>query len=83
MTVQKLSRGLPRNLGEKKDNQMIELSLTHEFANYAMPLKANVMLRSGDAGNEEWRRETESDHKDKFRGWVGFSVAVSHRITAE
>ncbi|XP_031496035.1 soluble starch synthase 1, chloroplastic/amyloplastic [Nymphaea colorata] len=41
-----------------------------------------VMLGSGDAGTEEWMRETESAHKDKFRGWVGFSVAVSHRITA-
>ncbi|CAN6483392.1 unnamed protein product [Victoria cruziana] len=41
-----------------------------------------VMLGSGDPGTEEWMRATESAHKDKFRGWVGFSVAVSHRITA-
>ncbi|KAL5225683.1 hypothetical protein ABZP36_012322 [Zizania latifolia] len=41
-----------------------------------------VMLGSGDPGFEGWMRSTESDYSDKFRGWVGFSVPVSHRITA-
>ncbi|KAF3786679.1 Soluble starch synthase 1 [Nymphaea thermarum] len=58
-----------------------------DLIRWAMPdlLQENiqfVMLGSGDEGTEEWMRETESAHKDKFRGWVGFSVAVSHRITA-
>ncbi|AQL01916.1 Starch synthase I [Zea mays] len=41
-----------------------------------------VMLGSGDPELEDWMRSTESIFKDKFRGWVGFSVPVSHRITA-
>ncbi|XXG90032.1 hypothetical protein AAC387_Pa12g1896 [Persea americana] len=41
-----------------------------------------VMLGSGDPNTEEWMRASEHNHKDKFRGWVGFSVPVSHRITA-
>ncbi|EMS47550.1 Starch synthase 1, chloroplastic/amyloplastic [Triticum urartu] len=41
-----------------------------------------VMLGSGDPVFEGWMRSTESSYKDKFRGWVGFSVPVSHRITA-
>ncbi|TVU12437.1 hypothetical protein EJB05_46084, partial [Eragrostis curvula] len=41
-----------------------------------------VMLGSGDPDFEAWMRSTESYFKDKFRGWVGFSVPVSHRITA-
>jgi glycogen synthase len=40
------------------------------------------MLGSGDPAFEGWMRSTESSYKDKFRGWVGFSVPVSHRITA-
>jgi hypothetical protein len=40
------------------------------------------MLGSGDPELEDWMRSTESIFKDKFRGWVGFSVPVSHRITA-
>ncbi|XP_072982044.1 soluble starch synthase 1, chloroplastic/amyloplastic isoform X2 [Typha latifolia] len=41
-----------------------------------------VMLGSGDPDTEEWMRLAESTYKDRFRGWVGFNVAVSHRITA-
>ncbi|XP_047325771.1 soluble starch synthase 1, chloroplastic/amyloplastic-like [Impatiens glandulifera] len=41
-----------------------------------------VMLGSGDKHYEDWMRITESSYKDKFRGWVGFNVPVSHRITA-
>ncbi|XP_039842531.1 starch synthase 1, chloroplastic/amyloplastic-like isoform X1 [Panicum virgatum] len=41
-----------------------------------------VMLGSGDQELEDWMRSTESNFRDKFRGWVGFSVPVSHRITA-
>ncbi|KAF2291898.1 hypothetical protein GH714_036042 [Hevea brasiliensis] len=41
-----------------------------------------VMLGSGDPLYEEWMRATESTYRDKFRGWVGFNVPISHRITA-
>ncbi|KAM1407467.1 hypothetical protein ACFX2F_002046 [Malus domestica] len=41
-----------------------------------------VMLGSGDPVCEDWMRATEATYKDKFRGWVGFNVPVSHRITA-
>ncbi|OAY81035.1 Soluble starch synthase 1, chloroplastic/amyloplastic [Ananas comosus] len=41
-----------------------------------------VMLGSGDRGTEEWMRSAESMYKEKFRGWVGFNVPISHRITA-
>lgn len=41
-----------------------------------------VMLGSGDPQFEGWMRATELAYKDKFRGWVGFNVPISHRITA-
>ncbi|XP_052173363.1 soluble starch synthase 1, chloroplastic/amyloplastic [Diospyros lotus] len=41
-----------------------------------------VMLGSGEKQYEDWMRVTESSYKDKFRGWVGFNVPISHRITA-
>ncbi|CAK9146552.1 unnamed protein product [Ilex paraguariensis] len=41
-----------------------------------------VMLGSGEKQYEDWMRVTESLYKDKFRGWVGFNVPISHRITA-
>ncbi|KAF8412108.1 hypothetical protein HHK36_000063 [Tetracentron sinense] len=41
-----------------------------------------VMLGSGDPEYEDWMRAAESTYRDKFRGWVGFNVAISHRITA-
>ncbi|KAF8413340.1 hypothetical protein HHK36_001319 [Tetracentron sinense] len=41
-----------------------------------------VMLGSGDPQYEEWMRAAESSYRDKFRGWVGFNVPISHRITA-
>ncbi|KAK2658741.1 hypothetical protein Ddye_005274 [Dipteronia dyeriana] len=41
-----------------------------------------VMLGSGDPLYENWMRATETTFKDKFRGWVGFNVPISHRITA-
>lgn len=41
-----------------------------------------VMLGSGDRVTENWMRSTESNYKEKFRGWVGFNIPVSHRITA-
>lgn len=40
------------------------------------------MLGSGEKQYEDWMRHTENLFKDKFRGWVGFNVPVSHRITA-
>ncbi|KAK7410721.1 hypothetical protein VNO78_01735 [Psophocarpus tetragonolobus] len=41
-----------------------------------------VMLGSGNPVYEDWMRATESAYKDKFRGWVGFNVPISHKITA-
>eukprot|EP00850_Spirogloea_muscicola_P017607 SM000153S01596 [mRNA] locus=s153:150707:155072:+ [translate_table: standard] len=41
-----------------------------------------VMLGSGDPSLEAWMAWAESEYRDKFRGWVGFSVPVAHRITA-
>ncbi|XP_028236120.1 soluble starch synthase 1, chloroplastic/amyloplastic-like [Glycine soja] len=41
-----------------------------------------VMLGSGNPIYEDWMRATESAYKDKFRGWVGFNVPISHKITA-
>eukprot|EP00268_Persea_americana_P023871 TRINITY_DN2338_c0_g1_i2.p1 TRINITY_DN2338_c0_g1~~TRINITY_DN2338_c0_g1_i2.p1 ORF type:complete len:693 (+),score=131.44 TRINITY_DN2338_c0_g1_i2:131-2209(+) len=41
-----------------------------------------IMLGSGDPDTEQWMREAESNYRDNFRGWVGFNVPVSHRITA-
>lgn len=41
-----------------------------------------VMLGSGNPEDEEWMRVMESTYRDKFRGWVGFNVPISHRITA-
>lgn len=40
------------------------------------------MLGSGNPEDEEWMRVMESTYRDKFRGWVGFNVPISHRITA-
>lgn len=40
------------------------------------------MLGSGDPETEDWMRWVESTNREKFRGWVGFNVPVSHRITA-
>lgn len=40
------------------------------------------MLGSGDPSTEYWMNEMESRYRDRFRGWVGFDVSVSHRITA-
>ncbi|KAJ9546247.1 hypothetical protein OSB04_025954 [Centaurea solstitialis] len=41
-----------------------------------------IMLGSGEKQYEEWMRAMEGTFKDKFRGWVGFNVPISHRITA-
>jgi len=41
-----------------------------------------VMLGSGDPLIESWMKMSESTYKDRFRGWVGFSVPVAHKITA-
>ncbi len=41
-----------------------------------------VMLGSGDPDVERWMTWAEREFKEKFRGWVGFSVPVAHRITA-
>ena len=41
-----------------------------------------VMLGSGLPELEDFMRWAESTYKDKFRGWVGFSVPMAHRITA-
>lgn len=41
-----------------------------------------VMLGSGDAAYENAMRAAEAAHPASFRGWVGFSVPVAHRIIA-
>ncbi|XP_076954064.1 soluble starch synthase 1, chloroplastic/amyloplastic-like [Bidens hawaiensis] len=41
-----------------------------------------IMLGSGEKQYEDWMRATEAAFKDKFCGWVGFNVPISHRITA-
>ncbi|XP_015865817.1 soluble starch synthase 1, chloroplastic/amyloplastic [Ziziphus jujuba] len=41
-----------------------------------------VMLGSGDPQYENWMKATESAYRNKFRGWGGFNVPISHRITA-
>ncbi|CAI5965910.1 unnamed protein product [Closterium sp. NIES-64] len=41
-----------------------------------------VMLGSGEPDLEAWMKWAESAYPDKFRGWVGFSVPMAHRITA-
>ncbi|GJP42415.1 hypothetical protein CLOM_g1980 [Closterium sp. NIES-68] len=41
-----------------------------------------VMLGTGRDDLENCLREMEGKHKDKVRGWVGFSVKMAHRITA-
>ena len=40
------------------------------------------MLGSGRADLEAFMRATEAANPARFRGWVGFSVPVAHRITA-
>nr|XP_011467955.1 PREDICTED: granule-bound starch synthase 2, chloroplastic/amyloplastic [Fragaria vesca subsp. vesca] len=41
-----------------------------------------VMLGTGRPDLEQMLREFEHQHRDKVRGWVGFSVQTAHRITA-
>lgn len=41
-----------------------------------------VMLGTGRQDLEQMLRDFENHHRDKIRGWVGFSVKVAHRITA-
>ncbi|KAM5581394.1 hypothetical protein ABKV19_010554 [Rosa sericea] len=41
-----------------------------------------VMLGTGRPDLEQMLREFEHQHRDKVRGWVGFSVETAHRITA-
>jgi starch synthase len=41
-----------------------------------------IMLGSGRPDLEDMLRRMESQHHDRVRGWVGFSVKMAHRITA-
>lgn len=41
-----------------------------------------VMLGSGVPEYEQQMRRAEQERPDAFRGWVGFSIPVSHRIMA-
>ncbi|KAH7554577.1 hypothetical protein ACOSP7_027993 [Xanthoceras sorbifolium] len=41
-----------------------------------------VMLGTGRPDLEEMLKHVENQHRDKVRGWVGFSVKTAHRITA-
>lgn len=40
------------------------------------------MLGSGNPEYEAWMKTTEASYRQKFRGWVGFNVPISHKITA-
>ncbi|KAL5582275.1 hypothetical protein UlMin_014717 [Ulmus minor] len=41
-----------------------------------------VMLGTGRPDLEQMLKDFEQKHRDKVRGWVGFSVPMAHRITA-
>lgn len=41
-----------------------------------------IMLGTGRKDLENMLRQFENQHHDRIRGWVGFSVKMSHRITA-
>ena len=41
-----------------------------------------IMLGSGLTELEEWMKWAEGQYPDRFRGWVGFSIPMAHRITA-
>lgn len=41
-----------------------------------------IMLGTGNQDLENMLRSFEGHHRDKVRGWVGFSVQMAHRITA-
>ncbi|KAF8010158.1 hypothetical protein BT93_J0954 [Corymbia citriodora subsp. variegata] len=41
-----------------------------------------VMLGTGRQDLEQMLRQFEGQHRNKIRGWVGFSVKMAHRITA-
>ncbi|XP_022751930.1 granule-bound starch synthase 2, chloroplastic/amyloplastic-like [Durio zibethinus] len=41
-----------------------------------------IMLGTGRPDLEQMLRQFENQHRDKVRGWVGFSVKTAHRITA-
>ncbi|XP_022983709.1 granule-bound starch synthase 2, chloroplastic/amyloplastic isoform X1 [Cucurbita maxima] len=41
-----------------------------------------VLLGTGRQDLEQMLRDFENQHRDKVRGWVGFSVKMAHRITA-
>ncbi|KAA0053773.1 granule-bound starch synthase 2 [Cucumis melo var. makuwa] len=41
-----------------------------------------VMLGTGRQDLEQMLRDFENKHRDKVRGWVGFSIKMAHRITA-
>ncbi|KAH9621052.1 hypothetical protein KSS87_014173 [Heliosperma pusillum] len=41
-----------------------------------------VMLGTGRPDLEQMLQQFEAQHHDRIRGWVGFSVEMSHRITA-
>ncbi len=41
-----------------------------------------IMLGSGLTELEGWMKWAEGQYPDRFRGWVGFSIPMAHRITA-
>lgn len=41
-----------------------------------------VMLGAGRPDLEDFLKWAEGAHHDRFRGWVGFSVQMAHRVTA-
>lgn len=39
-----------------------------------------IMLGTGRQELEEFLRASEANHKEKVRGWVGFSVPIAHKV---
>ncbi|XP_028230372.1 soluble starch synthase 1, chloroplastic/amyloplastic-like [Glycine soja] len=59
-----------------------KISLQKELGLPVRPDYPMVMLGLGNSIYEDWMSATKSAYKDKFRGWVGFNVPISHKITA-
>ncbi|EEC66702.1 hypothetical protein OsI_33022 [Oryza sativa Indica Group] len=72
---------MENNHDELDEVGFVMKDLYNFFTQYKMKnIKGHACF--GDPGFEGWMRSIESEYKDKFRGWVGFTVLVSHRITA-
>ena len=70
--------GFIGRLDQQKGVDVLLQAVPHIVANGGQV----VMLGSGDPGLEDRMRQMEDEFKGRAVGWVGFSVPVSHRITA-